>query len=165
MLNLAHDLGIWFCPVPMNRGAEVSAGLANDPKWPALRRAILERKKAGQRISGSLRMNQRLLNSAPLQCRNTLKPHIDHDGHLFWPCKASVHVEPKRVRVLDFKDVDATWRRGRELIDPTGFHGDGAQQCGGDCNWAQNYTTDTYAHGLHHPTSLLTEMADFVRDS
>ncbi len=164
VLDLANDLGIWFCPVPLNEGAEVSAGLAADPKWPALRQTILARKRAGHRISGSQRMNERMLNSAPLDCRNTLKPHIDHDGHLFWPCKAAVNTGPERINVLDFEHIDAIWRRGCSLIDPTRFHGPGPEQCGGDCNWAQNYTTDAYAHGLRHPTSLLGEVVDFLRN-
>jgi hypothetical protein len=96
-------------------------------------------------------------------CRNTLKPHVDYDGHLFWPCKASVNVEPRRIDVLRFENVDALYRFAAEQIDPKGFHGAGPQQCGASCNWAQNYSTDEYVHGLEHPWSLVRDVAEFVR--
>ena len=162
VLDLSHDLGIWFCPVPRNVGARVDPALKDHAGYRALAATILERKRRGQRIAGSLRMNERLLGSAPLRCRNTLKPHIDHDGRLFWPCKASVNVPPIRLDVLRHPDVASLWAEGRRQRDPAGFHGPGPRQCGGDCNWAQNYTTDTYVHGLEHPLALLREVVDFV---
>ncbi len=158
VLDLCCDLGIWFCPVPQNQGPAMTAALAADADYAALVDLILQRKRAGHRITGSLRMNQRLLTGAPLDCRNTLKPHIDHDGRLFWPCKASVAIEPAQIDVLAFDDVDALWAHAREQIDPTGFQ----DRCGARCNWAQNYTTDAYAHGLVHPLSLVTEVARFA---
>lgn len=163
VMELADALGVWFCPVPMNVGPRVAGGLADDPEYRALTRELLARKRAGARITGSLRMNERLLTGAPLSCRNTLKPHVDHDGHLYWPCKASVNVEPARVNVLDFDDVDALWAHATRLIDPTRFHGPAPDQCGASCNWAQNYSTDAYAHGLRHPASLLREVAELLR--
>jgi MoaA/NifB/PqqE/SkfB family radical SAM enzyme len=164
VLDFVNDLGIWFCPVPMNTGPTVAAGLAADPEYAALTDLILVRKCAGYRITGSLRMNQRLLASAPLQCRNTLKPHVDHDGALQWPCKASVHVEPERVDVLAYQDLDALYAAAVERVEPTGFCGPGPNQCGARCNWAQNYTTDAYLHGLRHPRSLLAEVTGFLGD-
>lgn len=163
VLDLAGDLKIGFCPVPMNRGPRVAGGLAEDAAYRALAETILARKRAGQPISGSGRLNRRLLRSEPLQCRNTLKPHVDHDGRLAWPCKASVNVPPEYVRVLDFPNVDALYDHATARIDPTGFHGPGPGQCGADCNWAQNYTTDAYVHGLLHPASLLGEVGAFLR--
>ena len=165
VLDLVNDLGIWFCPVPMNTGPTVSHELAVDPEYAELAALILARQKAGFRISGSPRMNRRLLHSEPLDCRNTLKPHVDHDGTLFWPCKASVNVPPQQLRVLDHPDVASIWAEGRRRVDPTGFCGSGAGQCGARCNWAQNYSTDAYAHGLAHPTSLLRDVVSFLRPS
>jgi hypothetical protein len=162
VLDFANDLGIWFCPVPVNVGPTVDASLRNDASYLALAELILERKAAGCPISGSARMLRRLLWSEPLSCRNTLKPHIDHDGYLFWPCKASVNVVPKRIRVLDFDTVDALYEHAARWIDPTGFHGPGPRQCGANCNWAQNYSTDTYAHGLQHPLSLVHDITEFL---
>ncbi len=165
VLDLADDLGIWFCPVPMNEGPVMAGALRDDPDYRALADLIVERKRQGRRISGSTRMNRRLLDGAPLDCRNTLKPHVDFDGQLFWPCKASVNVAPERIDVLDFDSVDALYEHARERTDPTGFHGPAPEQCGGDCNWAQNYSTDAYAHGLTRPSTLLGEVAGFLRSA
>lgn len=163
VLDLTEDLGIGFCPVPRNVGPRVDRALLEDPEYPAFVAHLLARKAAGARISGSLRMNQRLLSAAPLDCRNTLKPHVDHDGRLAWPCKATVNVEPEWLDVLAFDHVDAIWAEATRRRDPRGFHGPGPEQCGGDCCWAQNYTTDEYAHGLEHPLSLLGAVADFLK--
>jgi MoaA/NifB/PqqE/SkfB family radical SAM enzyme len=163
VLDLANDLGLWFCPVPLNVGPAAHPALAGDPEYERLVQTILERKRAGYRISGSLRLNRRLLGFEPLDCRNTLKPHVDHDGRLMWPCKASVNVEPVPVDVLAHRSVDMLWAEARALRDPKGFHGPGPEQCGASCNWAQNYTTDAYHHGLAHPASLLREVVELLR--
>lgn len=159
VLDLCCDLGIWFSPVPQNQGPTVKQGLHDDVAYRALARLILERKAAGHRINGSARLNERLLGSAPLMCRNTLKPHVDHDGKLFWPCKAAVAEEPMQVDVLDFDHVDELWAHCTSKVDPRGF----SSRCGATCNWAQNYSTDAYAHGLLHPLSLLTEVREFLQ--
>ena len=82
VLDFANDLGICLCPVPMNTGPRIHDGLLGDPEYRRLTDTILGRKRAGYPIAGSTRMNERLLGSAPKTCRNTLKPHIDHDGSL-----------------------------------------------------------------------------------
>jgi hypothetical protein len=81
---------------------------------------------------------------------------------LVWPCKSSVNVAPARVRVLDHEDVDSLYAAASELVDPTRFKGPAKNQCGADCNWAQNYTTDAYRHGLEHPLALLRETVEFA---
>jgi MoaA/NifB/PqqE/SkfB family radical SAM enzyme len=162
VLDLACDLGIWFAPVPMNTGPSIAGRLLDDPEYQALTEEILGRKRAGHRITGSLRMNQRLLGAHPLHCRNTLKPHVDHDGTLAWPCKASVNVMPAAIDLLAYDHLDQVWAEATERIDPTGFHGPAPEQCGGDCNWAQNYSTDAYVHGLEHPWSLLRDVGQLL---
>jgi MoaA/NifB/PqqE/SkfB family radical SAM enzyme len=164
VLDFAEDLGLWFCPVLKNVGPRADPAVLADPELPAFRRRLLEDKRNGAKISGSLRMNERLLTAAPLDCRNSLKPHIDHDGRMPWPCKASANVEPEWLDVLSFDDVDALWAEARRRRDPCGFHGPGPNQCGGDCCWAQNYTTDEYAHGLTHPASLLSAVQNFLSE-
>lgn len=159
VLDFARELGITFSPVPVNVGPRAHRALTDDPEYLALARTILARKREGQRIAGSRRMLRRLLFSEPLDCRNTLKPHVDHDGHLFWPCKASVAVEPARIDVLSFNDVDSLYAHGSTLIDPTRF----SERCGATCNWAQNYSTDAYAHGLTHPLSLASDVIELLR--
>jgi len=163
VLNFALDLGIGFTVVPKNVGPRVDAALLRDPAYPAFVARVLEEKRNGAPITGSLRMNQRLLSAAPFDCRNTLKPHVDHDGKLAWPCKASENVAPEWIDVLAFEHVDAIWKEGVRRRDPRGFHGPGPEQCGGDCCWAQNYTTDEYAHGIEHPSHLLRTLVEFLR--
>ena len=68
-----------------------------------------------------------------------------------------------RVHVVAHRDVEALWAHGRRLVEPTRFHGPAKNQCGADCNWAQNYTTDAYAHGLRHPLALLGELFELGR--
>ena len=62
--------------------------------------------------------------------------------------------------MLDFDNVDELYESASKLIEPTGFHGDACNQCGANCNWAQNYSTD--AHGLEHPLSLVGEVSNFL---
>ncbi len=163
VLDLASDLDIKFCPVPRNVGPRADRDLLADPDYFALVQSILERKREGQRIAGSSRMLRKLLWAEPYRCRNALKPHVDHDGSLLWPCKASVHVEPVRINALDFDNVDALFAHATSLIDPTEFQGFRADQCGAHCNWAQNYSTDTYVRGLSRPLRLVQDVAAFVR--
>ena len=87
---------------------------------------------------------------------------MDFDGRLAWPCKTSVNVEPDYINVLDLDHVDALYAHASSRISPHRFHGPAANQCGGDCNWAQNYSTDAYAHGLANPLSLVREIFDFA---
>lgn len=163
VLDLATELGIWFCPVPRNVGAGIDPALLADPEYHAFVAELLRRKRAGARISGSLRMNQRLLSADRLECRNALKPHLDHDGRLPWPCKSSVNVAPEWIDVLAYDHVDQVWAEATRRRDPRGFHGPGADQCGGDCCWAQNYVTDEYAHGLVEPLGLMRAVVEFLR--
>lgn len=165
VLHMANDLDIWFCPVPVNVGPTIERSLLDDPDYRELADDIIDRKRRGLPITGSLRMLERLLWAAPLECRNTLKPHIDFDGSLKWPCKASVNVEPASLDVLAFDHVDALYDAACAEIEPTRFHGPACNQCGANCNWAQNYSTDAYAHGLKHPASLLGEVSNFLRRS
>ena len=162
VLNFANDLGLYFTPVPMNVGPRVEGSLPKSQEYRRLVDTILARKREGHRITGSSRLNRRLLRSEALNCRNTLKPHVDYDGRLIWPCKASINVKPEGINVLDFDSVDELYEHACRRIEPTRFHGPAANQCGAQCNWAQNYTTDAYANGLEHPLSLIGEVFEFV---
>jgi MoaA/NifB/PqqE/SkfB family radical SAM enzyme len=164
VLNFANDLNIWYLPVPVNSGANIVTEIKNAPAYKQFAETVLERKKAGYRIQGSYRLNKRMLFSAPLDCRTTLKPQVDFDGTLPWPCKASVNVKPQSINVLDFESVDEIYEHARTLINPTRFHGPAQNQCGGNCNWTQYYVTDAYAHGLAHPLSMLRDVMNVMRD-
>jgi len=164
ILDWANDLGIWYSPVPMNCGATVSNELAAMPEYRALVRKIMKRKEEGCKILGSRRLIRGLLNSKPIVCRPSLKPHVDIDGSLIWPCKTKSNIKPVRINMLEYDSLDAAYQAGAKLIDPTNIHGHGPGQCGADCNWMQNYVTDVYARGLEKPLSsgLLKEMYEFT---
>jgi hypothetical protein len=145
--------------MPVNVGPTIQQSLLRDPDYFDLVDLILSRKRAGYPIAGSERMNRRMLTSHALQCRNTLKPHIDFDGRLFWPCKASVTVEPVMINTLDYEDVESLYEHASSLIDPTDFQ----ERCGARCNWSQHYTTDAYVEGLLDPWYLISEIRSFLR--
>jgi len=149
-------------PVPVNHGPAVDGSLLTDPEYARLRERILSARRAGGRVVGSTRLLQRLLGQEPIHCLPTLKAHIDPDGSMWWPCKPCVNVPPVKIEVLEHDTLDGVWASGRRLVDPTGFHGSGPQQCGADCGWAQNYAADLYAEGLRHPLRLLGAIRDFT---
>lgn len=162
VFDWAQRTGVWFVPVPVNHGPAVEHSLLDDPGYARLAERILARKRAGGRILGSVRLLERLLGQAHIRCLPTLKAHIDPDATVWWPCKPCVNVAPVKVPVLDHDTLDEVWAAGRRLVDPTGFHGPGPDQCGADCGWAQNYAADLYAEGLRHPLRLMGAIRDFT---
>lgn len=162
VFDWARRLGIWFVPVPLNHGPSATHDLLEDPDYRRLVQRILREKGRGGRILGSQRLLERLLNQVPIKCLPSLKAHVDPDGSVWWPCKPCVNVEPIKVPVLGHRTLDEVWAEGRRLIDPSGFHGPGDDQCGANCGWAQNYAGDLYAFGLEHPLSLLGAIRDFT---
>jgi len=164
VLDFANDLGIWFVPVPVNIGHHAEQSLFQNSEYLSLVNLILERKKQGYKIVGSTRLLEMLLLGKPYQCFTTLKPHIDFDGHILWPCKATFNIKPVRVNVLDYKTVDDLYEASKKLINPNDYHGIGPNQCGGSCNWMQNYTTQIYMDGLRHPIKygFFNEIKEFT---
>ncbi|MFC1628481.1 radical SAM protein [Gemmatimonadota bacterium] len=161
VLDFSNDLGLCFCPMPSNIGSSIDRRLLEDPGYLHLVDMIIERKRAGFPVAGSERLNRRMMTAVPLQCRNTIKPHIDHKGYLWWPCNACTGIEPVKVRVLDHRRVEELYAQAVGLIDPTGFQ----DVCGGHCNWSQHYTTDAYVDGLNHPRRLISEITRFIRNT
>lgn len=164
VLDWANENDIWYSPVPMNCGPVVNRVLTENAEYQALVKKIMERKKQGYKILGSKRLVRDLLTSKPIQCYPSLKPHIDIDGSLIWPCKVGSQLEPVKINVLDYKSLDAAYKAGAAIINPNNIHGHGAGQCGSDCNWMQNYTTDTYVRGLKQPVGggLAKEIFEFA---
>jgi MoaA/NifB/PqqE/SkfB family radical SAM enzyme len=164
VLDWANDLGIWFVPVPVNEAAHAERKLFTNPKYLELARTIVERKKQGYKLIGSEKLLEMLVFGKPYQCFTTLKPHIDFDGHIIWPCKATTNIKPVRVNVLDYDTVDQLYDAASRLVNPNDYHGSGPNQCGGNCNWMQNYTTEIYMQGLMHPltSGFIKEIREFT---
>ena len=163
VLDFANDLGITFCPVPENEEASIAPGLLEDPEYLRLVANILERKRQGYPIVGSQEMNEMLLLAKDHHCYNSLKPHIDEKGQLLWPCSAEVNIPNQRFSVLDYPDLDSLYAHASSRMDVTNLHGNCDDQCGGNCNRAQHFTTDRYYKGLLDPKVLIREASDFLK--
>jgi MoaA/NifB/PqqE/SkfB family radical SAM enzyme len=164
VLDWANHHDIWFSPVPMNCGPRVNNVLLENSDYQALVSKIMKRKEQGHKILGSRRLIKDLLEGNPIKCYPSLKPHVDIDGSLIWPCKVASNIEPVKVNLLKYDSLDAAYEAASEIIDPTDIHGHGAKQCGSDCNWMQNYTTDAYVRGLQKPIGggLVRELFEFA---
>lgn len=164
ILDWANDLGIWYSPVPMNCGPVASGGLMANPEYKALVKKIIARKKEGKKILGSLRLISRLLEGDNIECHPTLKPHVDPDGSLLWPCKGVANFEPVKINMLNYNSLDEAYFAAGEIVNVDKIHGHAPGQCGADCNWMQNYVSDVYYRGMKEPikSGVFKEIAEFV---
>ena len=173
VLDFANDLGdVWFVPVPVNyHGHDQTFSFERDmigrEDYQVLANRILVRKKQGRLIIGSNRILDMLLHVKPYTCLPTLRPHVDPDGRIAWPCRAPKNVEPVYVNLLDYDNVDDCWEAARKLMSATEFHGPGPQQCGDNCAWMQNYTTARYHEFLTDPlrSGIVSEINEFAFQS
>ncbi len=164
VFDLACDLGVWYVPVPVNVKHSTSKELIDSSKYRDLASTILERKKQGYRIIGSERILKKLLFAEPYECLTTLKPHIWSNGSIAWPCRAVHNMPPNDINLLDYNGFDDAYEAGRKFINPDRFHGPAQNQCGGECAWMQNYTTDRYADSFRSfwKSGIVSELLDFV---
>jgi len=164
VLDLMCDLDIWFVPVPVNFKHEPNRTLLDNPAYVKLANVILERKNKGHKLIGSCRLLGNLLFARNYQCLTALKPHVWSNGAICWPCRASAHVKPANINLLDYTCFDEAYEAGRRLINPNFFHGPAQNQCGGRCAWMQNYTTARYLDGILHPvrSGIMQEMFEFA---
>ena len=164
VLDWANDLGIWFVPVPVNEASHADSRLLASADYQKLAQTIVQRRQQGYKLVGSAKLLEMLVFGKPYKCFTTLKPHIDFDGHVLWPCKATSNLKPVRVNVLDYSTVDELYEAASKLINPNNYHGSGPNQCGGNCNWMQNYTTEIYMQGLLHPlqNGFIREVREFT---
>ena len=171
VLDFVNDLGdVWFVPVPVNaHGGEAGEvaferDMVQRDDYRALAARILERKQAGHRLIGSERILRMLLEVAPYTCLPTLRPHVDPDGRIAWPCRGPKHGAPAYVNLLDHNSVDACWVTAQGMKTANNFHGPGPEQCGDNCAWMQNYTTARYHEFLTDPlhAGLVAEVREFA---
>jgi MoaA/NifB/PqqE/SkfB family radical SAM enzyme len=170
VLDWANDLGVWFVPVPVHyhdHGAEgfsFKRDMIDRADYRALAERILERKRQGYPIIGTERILRMLLYVEPYTCLPTLRPHVDPDGRIAWPCRGPKHGSPIGINLLDHRTVDECWAAAQTQKDATNFHGDGPNQCGDLCAWMQNYTTARYHEALVDPlgAGLISEIREFA---
>jgi MoaA/NifB/PqqE/SkfB family radical SAM enzyme len=171
VLDFINDLGdVWYVPVPVNYHGKDKDGFAFErdmivrPDYQDFAARILERQRQGQLLVGSRRILENLLYVKPYTCLPTLRPHVDPDGNVCWPCRAPKNVDFVKVNVLDYDTLDAAWEAATRLRSPARFHGPGPQQCGDNCAWMQNYTTGRYHDLLTDPlhSGILSEIKEFA---
>jgi MoaA/NifB/PqqE/SkfB family radical SAM enzyme len=173
VLDFVNDLGdVWFVPVPVHyHGRDVDGSsfsferdMVRRDDYRALADRILARKRAGCPMIGSERILRMLLSVAPYTCLPTLRPHVDPDGRIAWPCRGPRHGPPVYVNLLEHDTVDSCWASAQVMKNATNFHGPGPEQCGDMCAWMQNYTTARYHDVLTDPlhAGLVSEIRDFA---
>jgi MoaA/NifB/PqqE/SkfB family radical SAM enzyme len=164
ILDWTNDLGIWYSPVPMNRGPHIHEDLKSNPDYHALCDKIIARKKQGYKILGSRRLIESLVKGKSIKCFPSLIPHVDGDGYTYWPCKTASAMEPIKLNVLDFESWDDLYQAAEKVMSVKDIHGKGPGQCGGDCQWMQNYVSDALARGVAHPirSGALLEITEFI---
>jgi molybdenum cofactor biosynthesis enzyme MoaA len=175
VLDFVNDLGdVWFVPVPVNYHGHEGKGefaferdMINRKDYRELAERILQRKRQGHKIIGSRRILDMLLYVRPYTCLPALRPHVDPDGRIAWPCRASKNVEPVYVNLLDYDNLDQCWQSANKLVSATNFHGPGKHQCGDNCAWMQNYTTARYHEFIIDPlrSGIFSEIKEFVYQS
>lgn len=146
ILNFCCDLGITFSPVSANIDHHSDPELLNDPNYKELVKEILNRANEGYPMISSPRMLDKLLNFNGFNCFPVVFDHIDYTGEIFWPCKA--YREAEMINVLKYKSVKQAHEAAAKRLSPDFFHGNGPNQCGGNCAWMQNCVTDTYGRAL-----------------
>jgi MoaA/NifB/PqqE/SkfB family radical SAM enzyme len=170
VLDFINDLGdVWFVPVPINYHGKDKEGFAFERNvitrddYQELAERILSRKREGRLVVGSEHILDMLLHVKPYTCLPTLRPHVDPDGRIAWPCRAPKNVEPVYVNLLDYKNVDEAWEAAQRMKSATDFHGPGPEQCGDTCAWMQNYTTARYLEFLKDPlgAGAVSEIKEF----
>ena len=174
VLDFINDLGdVWFVPVPVNyHGHDENTfaferDMINREDYRKLATTMLDRKKNGKLLIGSNRILDMLLNVKPYTCLPTLRPHVDPDGRIAWPCRAPKHMDPAYVNLLDYDNVDDCWEAAQAKMSATNFHGPGPDQCGDNCAWMQNYTTARYHQFLTDPlrSGIVSEIKEFAFQS
>jgi len=174
VLDFINDLGdVWFVPVPVNYHGRDKDGFAfekdmiNRSDYKALAAKIMERKRKGHLLIGSCRILEMLLEVKPYLCLPTLRPHVDPDGRIAWPCRAPKNTDPAYVNLLDFNTVDECWEAVQRVKSANNFHGPGPDQCGDNCAWMQNYTTARYHDFLTNPlrSGIISEIKQFAFQS
>ncbi len=146
ILDWCNDLGITFSPVSANLGNQPDWELIKNNDYRRLVSLIIERAEQGYPMIASRKALERLLRGTGFYCFPVVFDHIDHDGCLYWPCKA--YKKATKVNVLHYGSATEVHRAAGDLVDPTYFHGNDPHQCQGQCAWMQNCVTDMYVRGL-----------------
>ncbi len=146
VIDFCCDLGITLAPVSGNIGSSADASLINDPAYQVLVDKILERARDGYPMIASAKLLDRVLHGRIEHCYPVVFDHVDHDGTIYWPCKAY----PAAIKqpLLNFDNVMQAHDEASKKLNPAFFHGKGKEKCNGSCQWMQNCVTEAYGSAL-----------------
>jgi hypothetical protein len=119
----------------------VDPALLASPENQRLVDDILEAKKRGDRIYGSLRGLETLLRARVFRCYPTQAPQVYPNGDLFYPCKPLWQIA---ANVLEQGSFKRAWSTCRERFSPT-------PSCDKRCHLAC-YVNDT--QWVEHPVDI-----------
>ncbi len=162
VLDFCNDLGVFYAAVPANEWGGPDRALFENREYLDFVDTFLARKRAGYPIIGSHYLLKKFLHAEPYTCLTTMKPHVGPDGRVPWPCRGSVNVEPVWLSAFDYESVNELYEAGRKLVSVTDFHGPARNQCGGECAWYQNYTTEVYRETLLRPWRFVAESRELT---
>ena len=141
VLAFCHEKRLWFSPIPEIHSVYVDPALLASPEYQHLVDDILEAKKRGDRIYGSLRGLETLLRARVFRCYPTQAPQLYPNGDLFYPCKPLWQIT---ANVLEQGSFKRAWSTGRERFSPM-------PSCDNRCHLAC-YVNDT--QWMEHPVEI-----------
>jgi MoaA/NifB/PqqE/SkfB family radical SAM enzyme len=107
-----NDATISFSPQSVNNWPRYE--LVTSPEYRTFIERVIQLKKQGAPVMGSLSYFRILLNQAPYECYPTLIPRIMPDGWLAYPCrpmeKAGGEQGGRAVNLLSVETWDQAWR-------------------------------------------------------
>jgi|MDTC01.3.fsa_nt_gb MoaA/NifB/PqqE/SkfB family radical SAM enzyme len=128
VLDFCKEHGIQFAIVPAElKGGQFNPELKDNPKYKELISRVLDEKRGGAPVFGSRKYFETISEFKDFRCFPLLTPHIDHEGHLHYPCQTL----GKRTSssILELGSLEKAIEQGEEE------HG-GIPSCGNICHKA-----------------------------
>lgn len=118
LIDFCVENSVWISFSPQSVNNLPRYELATSPEYRVLIERLIQLKRQGAPIWGSLSYFNVLNNQTPYQCYPTLVPRILPDGWLTYPCrpmeKASGEQGGRAVNLLNVQTWDQAWRCTKE---------------------------------------------------
>jgi MoaA/NifB/PqqE/SkfB family radical SAM enzyme len=118
LLNFCEENKIWLSLSPQSVNNMPRYELVTSQKYRAFIEKVIQIKKQGGYILGSMSYLKMLIDQTPYECYPTLAPRIYPDGWLAYPCrpmeKAGGEQGGKAVNLLNVNTWDEAWNIARE---------------------------------------------------
>ncbi len=149
--DFSWEIGAQFSCQPQSINRTAAPELAHDPIFHKLVDEIIEGKRAGKPVSGSLPFLRRTRELVPYSCTPTAAPHVDWRGRLAYPCREL----PNHIWV-DLLEAGSYAAALREAERRWGAPPSNCSQCGERC-YVELSTL------VRHPTELAKEAYGYLR--